>query len=267
MDESLQSAFDAMGREAEDLMDEVEKALEEHAAFSFMLATRARVEDVSRRYHEAVARLDEKARFGVDRTLGRKVSDLQKLATRLPSPPAGNPAEKRRDTGFFETRAPSSSRPPTTPGLAPGEQPRDRTQAKVTDEIEAWCGRCMSLRAHIIAAMVGDQPAQVVCTFCRSSSRFREGPARVAKKSEPRAGGGAKPTAATRVRDEKEKEQAALIEALRNAENVRPFSPKERYKAGEIIEHPELGRGKIENTLPRSLLVRFASGLKPLKLS
>ena len=48
---------------------------------------------------------------------------------------------------------------------------------------------------------------------------------------------------------------------------VRQFSPKERYKAGEIIEHPEHGRGKIENTLPRSLLVRFAGGLKPLKLS
>ena len=66
--------------------------------------------------------------------------------------------------------------------------------------------------------------------------------------------------------DPKQKERNDLIETLRAAENVRKYSPKERYRVGEIIEHPEHGRGKIENTLPRSLLVRFNGGLKPLKL-
>jgi len=43
---------------------------------------------------------------------------------------------------------------------------------------------------------------------------------------------------------------------------VRPFVRRERYKVGEIIQHPELGRGKIENVLKGSLLVRFRDGLK-----
>ena len=43
---------------------------------------------------------------------------------------------------------------------------------------------------------------------------------------------------------------------------MRVFDPKERYKAGEIIVHPEYGRGKIENVLRSSLLVRF-SGRRP----
>ena len=48
---------------------------------------------------------------------------------------------------------------------------------------------------------------------------------------------------------------------------MRIFDPKERYKAGEIIVHPEYGRGKIENVLRSSLLVRFPiGGLKSLML-
>jgi hypothetical protein len=48
---------------------------------------------------------------------------------------------------------------------------------------------------------------------------------------------------------------------------VRVFDPKERYKAGEIIVHAEYGRGKIENVLRSSLLVRFPiGGLKSLML-
>jgi hypothetical protein len=59
----------------------------------------------------------------------------------------------------------------------------------------------------------------------------------------------------------------AFVNELRTAATVRAFSPRDRYKAGEIIDHPEHGRGRIENALPNSLLVRFASGLKPVKLA
>jgi hypothetical protein len=62
-------------------------------------------------------------------------------------------------------------------------------------------------------------------------------------------------------------ELRALGEEVAAAPNVRLFDPKERYKAGEIIAHPEFGRGKIENVLRSSLLVRFpVGGLKSLML-
>ena len=63
-------------------------------------------------------------------------------------------------------------------------------------------------------------------------------------------------------------ELRALGEEVSAADNVRVFDPKERYKAGEIIVHAEYGRGKIQNVLRSSLLVRFSvGGLKSLMLS
>ena len=59
----------------------------------------------------------------------------------------------------------------------------------------------------------------------------------------------------------------ALGEEVAAAGDVRRFDPKERYKAGEIISHPEYGRGKVENVLRASLLVLFWNGgLKSLML-
>jgi hypothetical protein len=265
MDDQTRSQFAAIGQETDDLMDQVEKAMEEHASFQMQLATRVAVDEVSKKFREAKTGLDEKDRFEVDRRVGRKVADLQKLATKLPTAAVGKPAAKAIETEFFATRAPKSSRPPVTIGLQPGEKPRRPAGGvpKVADEIDAWCGRCMMVRTHIIAAMMGDQPAQVVCQKCGSRSRFREGPR---EKASEKTRSTTTSAPARLTQDPKMVEKNALIDELRGANEVRPFVPKEQYKAGEIIEHPEFGRGKIENTLPRSLLVRFASGLKPVKL-
>jgi hypothetical protein len=265
MDDQTRSLFLAIGHETDDLMDQVEKAFEEHATFQLQLQTRLRVDELSAKFRDSKSGLDEKDRFEVDRKVGRKVADLQKMATRLPTPALGKPAAKAVETEFFATRAPKSSRPPVTLGVQPGEQPRRAAGgvAKVADEIDAWCGRCMMVRTHIIAAMMGDQPAQVVCQKCGSRSRFREGPR---EKAQEKTRSNSTSAPARVSQDPKMTERNALIDELRAADAVRAFAPNERYKAGEIIEHPEFGRGKIENTLPRSLLVRFASGLKPVKL-
>jgi len=267
MDDEIQALFRAIADEADELADDVENAYDEHAAFSFQLATRRKVDALTARFRESYAKLDEKDRFTVDRGPGRRISDLQKLAQRLPAAPQGKPAEKPADNSFFGTRAPKSSRPPVVYGLAPGEALRDRSKIRVTDEIEAWCGRCNMVRTQVVAAVVGDQPAQVVCQVCGTRSRYREGPARKKPGDEAPARRTSAPTAATQAKDAKQTERNALVQELQAAENVRKFSSKERYRAGEIIEHPEHGRGKIENTLPRSLLVRFPGGLKPLKLT
>jgi len=58
-----------------------------------------------------------------------------------------------------------------------------------------------------------------------------------------------------------------LANEIATATEVRDFDPKGRYRNGEIIYHPEFGRGKIENVLRSSLLVRFPiGGLKSLML-
>lgn len=263
MEDSLRETLKALAEEADGLADDVENSFDEHATYAFMRETRRRVDDLSRRYHEVIARVNPEEKLVAERMYGRRIVDVQKMAARLPAASDGRPAEKIAHNDFLETRAPKSSRPPVTPGLQPGEKVRDRNKISVTDEIDAWCGRCGMVRSQVVAAVVGDLPAQVVCQTCGSRARYREGPAR-AKKDEP-----VRPRATPSKpppMDPKQKEKNELIETLRAAENPRKFSPKERYKVGEIIEHPEHGRGKVENTLPRSLLVRFAGGLKPVKL-
>ena len=81
-----------------------------------------------------------------------------------------------------------------------------------------------------------------------------------------------RPSNVERERDRRFDEKAARDRALANeiaqATEVRTFEPKGRYRAGEIIYHPEFGRGKVENVLRSSLLVRFGvGGLKSVMLT
>jgi hypothetical protein len=269
MDDGLRAELQALADEADELADEVEAAFDEHATFTSKRATRQKVDGLQQRWFDAMAALtDEKDRFQVERTWGRKVIDLVRMAARLPAAAEGMPAEKLADNSFFGTRAPKSSRGPVVPGLQPGEElRRDSDKVRVTGEIEAWCGRCAMVRSQTVAAVVEDKPAQVVCQVCGSRSRYREGPARSKKPAATVSrSASASATHQQRESENRQREKNELLELLHGAENPRVYDPKERYKAGEIIEHPEHGRGRIENTLPRSLLVRFAGGLKPLKL-
>ena len=273
MDDALRSQFQEVGNEADGLMEEVESAYDEHATFAFGLATRVKVEQCTARYRELCAPLDEKDKFEVERKIGRKVADLQKFATKLPAPPQGKPATARVTDEFFGTREGKSSRKPVVPGLAVGQQSTrgtERPKYKVSGDVDSWCGPCADVKTHTIIAMIEDEPAQVVCQVCGSRHRYRTESAK--KKAENGAatgtgGGSATARSSAQPGDKKMEERNAFITELRNAPNVKSFSPKDRYKVGEIIEHPEHGRGKIENTLPRSLLVRFPTGLRPVKLS
>lgn len=258
MNEERREALQRVSQEVEDLMDQVEQALEEHATPTFMRQTRVKVDELGARFAELRVGLDEGMRAQVERTIGRKVTDLQRLATRLPAPPRGAPAEKAADTGFFGTRAGTSSRKPVTIGEGARRGPR---KLGVADEVESWCGKCGEMRTSTIAAMVGAEPVQVVCTVCGSKYKYRPEPP-VKRGTTP---GVARPSRAPHVEDPKDKEKREFAALLQNADKVRPYAQTERYKAGEIIQHAEFGRGRVESVLPRSVLVRFTIGLKPLR--
>jgi hypothetical protein len=273
MDDALRAQFQEVADEVDGLMDEVEQAFDEHATFAFGLATRVKVEEATKKYREMLAALaEEKDRSDVERRIGRRVMDLLRMAGKLPAPPQGKPAQVKITNEFFETREGKSSRKPVTPGLAAGQvsqRKQEKPKYSVSGDIDSWCGPCADIKTHTIIAMVGDEPAQVVCQVCGSRHKFRSESSRrkAGENGTPAATTGGKSAAGPVPGDRKMEERNAFITELRNAPNVKTFSPKDRYKVGEIIEHPELGRGKIENTLPRSLLVRFPSGLRPVKLT
>ena len=251
--------------EIRDVALQVHMAEERKDERDVVSAAHAGVERLSRRYRELLQSLSPAEQMRTERVLGRRVVDLKRLASLLPKVPAAN-TESTPDR--------------VAGGGAPGERritgvswTNDRrapaARLGVGADVESWCGRCGETTTHSIVAMVGQDPKQVLCQVCGSRHTHRAGPARRTAPS-PGAGAGEveeRPRPTNPEARRKAAELRALGEEVAAAATVRVFDPKERYKAGEIISHPEYGRGKIENVLRSSLLVRFPiGGLKSLML-
>jgi hypothetical protein len=225
------------------------------------------IERVSQRYRTLVQALTPGEQMRAERVLGRRLMDLKRLGSLLPKLPLFT-AESTPDR--------------VAGGGAPGQRritgvswsPHDRAApsggARVGSDIEAWCGKCGQSTTHSIVAMVGTEPKQILCQVCGSRHAYRTGPTRrgAAKGDSPAAEGDTRPRVPVDPEAQRRAAQLrALGEEVAAAADVRHFDPKERYKAGEIISHPDYGRGKIENVLRSSLLVRFSvGGLKSLML-
>jgi hypothetical protein len=235
--------LEELSNEVRDVALQVHQAEERKDERDVVAAAHAGVERLSVRYRQLLQSLSPAEQMRAERALGRRVVDIKRLASLLPKVPAmssestpdrvaggGAPGE-RRITGV------SWSHDRRAPAAGPG----------VGADVESWCGRCGASTTHSIVAMVGQEPKQVLCQVCGSRHTHRVGPDPEAKR--------------------KAAELRALGEEVSAATQVRVFDPKQRYKAGEIIVHAEYGRGKIENVLRSSLLVRFPiGGLKSLML-
>lgn len=263
MDEA--PTLEQLKAEITDVTLQVHLAEERKDERDLVAAAHAGVDRLSQHYRALLASLSPAEQMSAERALGRRVVDLKRLASLLPKVPAastestpdrragGGAPEGRRITGVSWTHERAAPK-----------------KVGVGADVESWCGRCAELTTHSIVAMVGDEPKQVLCQVCGSRHAHRTVAAR-------RTTTGATSTATGEVEqvgrpaDPEAKRRAAELRALGEevaaAATVRVFDPKERYKAGEIISHPEFGRGKIENVLRSSLLVRFPiGGLKSLML-
>jgi hypothetical protein len=271
MDEATRSRHDQLNDEVLSAINEVDAALES-GEDARQLAAGRHVEELSGRYRELVASVtDAKDTDQIERNLGRRLTDLRRSAQQLTKRMSGAKVEAARDAGsipFLEQRQPPKSIVP--------QRAAPTGKLSVGSEIESWCGKCKEMREHHIVAMVGDEPKQVICVVCNSRHGYRNEPPARAKRGEdgPIAGsgmssGGARRGSSAEEREMQKRQDAkrALQKELLDAVDPKPFDPKSRYKAGEIIVHPEHGRGKIENVLKSSLLVRFLEGLRPLNLS
>ncbi|HTB61679.1 MAG TPA: hypothetical protein VLC06_27655 [Polyangia bacterium] len=252
--------------ELTDVTLQVHLAEERKDERDLVTAAHAGVERLSQRYRALIASLSPGEQLSVERALGRRVVDLKRLASLLPKVPGastgstpdraagGGAPEGRRITGVSWTH----------------ERGAPKAALGVGADVESWCGRCGELTTHSIVAMVGSDPKQVLCQVCGSRHSHRTAAARrTATGASPTSGGETEERG--RPVDPEAKRKAAELRALGEevaaSTEVRLFDPRERYKAGEIISHPEYGRGKIQNVLRSSLLVRFSvGGLKSLML-
>lgn len=267
MDEELTKRLDQLNEEIRTAVNEVDAALESGEEPRQIEAGRL-VDGLAERWRQLLADMSDADRDAAERGVGRRLTDLRRAAAALSRRDSGRRVERAVDAGFvpfIERRAPPKSIVP--PRAAPS------SKLSVGGEVDSWCGKCKEITTHNIVAMVGDQPKQVICQVCNSRHDYRtEPPARHRAAARATAGAAtSEATAARRMEDrELQKRQEAkrqLQKELAEAVDPRPFDPKGRYKAGEIIVHPEHGRGKIENVLRGSMLVRFLEGLRPLDLS
>jgi hypothetical protein len=223
------------------------------------------VASVAQQWSEILAAIPETDRESAERSHGRRVTDLQREGARLPQRMDGR-AEKVVPAslpGWPDYYARARPEQEAAGGAAASAPTRRAPPAgpRVGSDVEGWCGPCGGLRDHTIVAVVGSEIKQVICQSCGGRHGHRTTPARgkAAATAEAKRGSKSRGQAESQRREDA---RMALQKELASAEAVRPFVRRERYKVGEIIQHPELGRGKIENVLKGSLLVRFRDGLK-----
>lgn len=126
---------------------------------------------------------------------------------------------------------------------------------RVGDDAQAYCGRCKAERTHVIAAMKSDtEPAEVICRTCHTKHRFRAG---ARAQTSP---GGTTPRA--RVAGQTSSRSTAR-EARRDAP-ARPYSTADTYAAGEWIEHPRHGVGRVAAVRDAKIDVEFDAGARTL---
>ncbi len=262
-------SVEKLTEEIRDVALQVNAAAERVEERDFVASTHAAVERAAQHYREVFARLPDGEKLKVERSLGRRLSDVKRLASLLPR--VGSLSTSTPDRQLAGASEVGERR---ITGVSWGAGSRSSAggsgRYKVGGDVEAWCTPCGTLTEHSIVAMVGDEPKQVVCQACNARHSYRTAPARKGP-AEPaqapsRTMTGAEREAQKRA-DQKAAEARALSVELAEATEVRLFDPKGRYRAGEIISHPEFGRGKIETVLRSSLLVRFSiGGLKSLML-
>jgi hypothetical protein len=256
--------LEQLNGEIRDVALQVHLAEERKDERDVVAAAHAGVERLSRRYRELLQSLSSAEQMRAERALGRRVIDLKRLASMLPKIPAAMSAESTPDRAAGGG-APEDRR---ITGVSWSHGRRAPTaKLGVGSDVESWCGKCGEGTTHSIVAMVGDEPKQVLCQVCGSRHTHRTGPARRTTTGATATASDERPRGGDPEAQKRAAELRALGEEVASATTVRVFDPKERYKAGEIIVHAEFGRGKIENVLRASLLVRFPiGGLKSLML-
>ena len=128
-------------------------------------------------------------------------------------------------------------------------------------DIEALCGKCGDVW-HVVAAMVENEVAKVMCKQCGGTHKYRPpggAPAAKAKKT--------RKSTTTRKRKTKktEKEPPEPLVEPDLDRPIRAYAMTETYEPRDRIEHPRFGTGVVEQvTGPGRISVFFADGRKIL---
>ena len=118
------------------------------------------------------------------------------------------------------------------------------------DEVLTYCGRCRQERTHqIVALNSAGRPDRVVCRFCQSNHLYRE------NKSGARSASISKNDSFT---------GDPMNSSRPGATPLRPYSGKEVYAEGDMIQHPKYGQGRVVKARGGKIDVKFGTEVRTL---
>lgn len=119
--------------------------------------------------------------------------------------------------------------------------------ARVGGDVDAFCTRCGLELAHTVIAMVGTRPVKVACNTCHAVHVFRGTSAGRPTRERPRAAG------------------FDQLLAARDVAGARRYSPGDTFREGQVLDHPQFGRGFVSSLRDGGKLeVTFRGGVKTL---
>src|SRR5438067_14243 len=133
----------------------------------------------------------------------------------------------------------------------------EMSKKKLGGTVDSWCGKCKMILAHTIEALVGDKPARVHCNTCQSQHSYKaHAPTPATRTARTREPGAAPKTRATKYQTLLRDKEAAV---------AKNYSFKEVYEPGDVLEHPNFGRGVATAVKEGNKVeVLFESGSKVL---
>lgn len=118
------------------------------------------------------------------------------------------------------------------------------------DEIVAYCGRCKQERTHQVVALNSAGKAdRVICRLCQSNHLYREIKTGTKGTSTPKKHPSIK---------------EPMVSSRSGATQLRPYSGKEVYSEGDVIQHPKFGQGRVVEARGGKIDVRFGSEMRTL---
>ena len=131
---------------------------------------------------------------------------------------------------------------------------------KVGGDILAYCSKCQGEFSHVVVSMVDKRPAKVQCKMCKGNHNFKRiGDTR------------AKPVSRNSTSDAPRKKVVLAQDYwqeqmdLQKGKPLKPYSPKQTFQKGEVINHVSFGVGIVEEVkVDKKIVVIFRAGEKIL---
>ena len=114
---------------------------------------------------------------------------------------------------------------------------------RVGGDILSHCTRCKMELAHVVVSMLNGRPARVICKTCKSTHNYKRGTQTDLIRSTSRPSKPRKSPQKTYMKVSEMWEQK--MAAAKNAQ-VKPYSVKQVFTAGDVINHPNFGVGLVE---------------------